>query len=362
MGLVVLFVLLSQTQLLHSSVDIGSISELRGNAQVLRDKPYGAELEFNIQQMDDVRTEAGRVAITFEDDSTVKLTEHSKLVIDEYIYDPDPSKSKMALKFASGTARFITGKFNNKSNISIRTPTADIAIRGTDFTCTVDELGRSLVILLPDENGISSGEILVSTASGSVTLNKPYQATTVSVYESNPTKPITLDISLEFIDNLLIVNPPEEIEQQEETQAQTTTDYLEFEDLDIDYLAEDFLEAEEDLEFTELDIDMLATNFLEDLLNVIDALAIDKEDDSLKQGGVGIRIAGTKIGQDKDTQITTIVSGQNISFTRTVSQSTKLNVDGSGAYTIILMQDGVTNTVKVNGGSSTTINIKQGSG
>ena len=61
-------------------------------------------------------------------------------------------------------------------------------------------------------------------------------------------------------------------------------------------------------------------------------------------------------------QITTIVSGQNISFIRSVSQSTKLDIDGTGAYTIILMQDGVTNTVKVNGGSSTTINIKQGSG
>jgi hypothetical protein len=182
LALTVLFALLSQTQQLHSSVDIGSISELRGNAQVLRDKPYGAELQFNIQQMDDVRTEAGRVAITFEDSSTVKLTEHSKLVIDEYIYDPDPSKSKMALKFASGTARFITGKFNNKSNIAIRTPTANIAIRGTDFTCTVDELGRSLVILLPDENGLSSGEIVVATAMGSVTLNQPYQATTVSVF------------------------------------------------------------------------------------------------------------------------------------------------------------------------------------
>ena len=363
MALTVLFALLSQTQLLHSSVDIGSISELRGNAQVLRDKPYGAELEFNIQQMDDVRTEAGRVAITFEDDSTVKLTEHSKLVIDEYIYDPDPSKSKMALKFASGTARFITGKFNNKSNISIRTPTADIAIRGTDFTCTVDELGRSLVILLPDENGISSGEILVSTASGSVTLNKPYQATTVSVYESNPTTPVELDITLDLIDNMLIVNPPEETEQQlEETQSKTTVDYLDFEDLDIDYLAEDFLEAEEDLEFTELDVDMLATNFLEDLLNVIDALAIDKEEDQLKQGGVGIRIVGTEIGQDKDTQITTIVSGQSISLTRTVNQSAKVNLDGSGSYTIVFIQDNVANTVKVNGGSSTTITIKQGTG
>ena len=102
--------------------------------------------------MDDVRTEAGRVAITFEDDSTVKLTEHSKVVIDNYIYDPDPSKSKLALNMASGTARFITGALGriNKENISIRTPSATIAIRGTDFTTTVDELGRSLIILLPD--------------------------------------------------------------------------------------------------------------------------------------------------------------------------------------------------------------------
>ena len=363
MALVGSSVLLSQTQLLHSSVEIGSISEVGGNAQVLRDKPYGAELEFNIQQMDDVRTEDGRIAITFEDDSTVKLTEHSKLVIDEYIYDPDPSKSKMALKFASGTARFITGKFNNKSNISIKTPTADIAIRGTDFTCTVDELGRSLVILLPDENGLSSGEIIVATAMGSVTLNKPYQATTVSVYENNPSKPVTLDISLDLIDNMLIVNPPQEVDQQlEETQTQASVDYLDFNDLDIDFLNEDFLDAEAELEFTELDINYLDVNFLEDLLNVLDALAISKEEDALKQGGVGIRIVGTDIGQDKDTQITTIVSGQNISLTRTVSQSAKLNLNGSGSYTIILIQDGVSNTVKINGGSSTTIKIKQGSG
>jgi len=356
-------VLLSQTQVIHSSADIGSISELRGNAQVLRDKPYGAELDFDIQQMDDVRTEAGRVAITFEDDSTVKLTEHSKLVIDEYIYDPDPSKSKMALKFASGTARFITGKFNNKSSISIRTPTADIAIRGTDFTCTVDELGRSLVILLPDENGISSGEILVSTAAGSVTLNKPYQATTVSVFENSPTAPVELDITLELIDNMLIVNPPEQTDESlEQAETRTTTDYLDFNDLDIDYLNEDFLDAEENLEFTELDINYLDVNFLEDLLKVIDALAVSKEEDQLKQGGVGIRIVGTNIGQDKNTQITTILAGQTISLIRSVNQSARLDLDGSQSYTVILVQDGVSNTVKINGGSSTTITIKQGSG
>ena len=40
-------------------------------------------------------------------------------------------------------------------------------------------LGRSLIILLPDAFGLSSGEIEVVTAMGSVILNKPFEATTV---------------------------------------------------------------------------------------------------------------------------------------------------------------------------------------
>ena len=239
-------------------VNIGDVSELTGTAEVIRDQPYGAELDFDIQQMDDVRTTAGRIAITFLDDSIVKLTEHSKLVITKYIYDPDPSKGEMAMRFANGTARFISSKLGkiDKKNIRLSTPTADIAIRGTDFTCTVDELGRSLIILLPDANGISSGEILVTTATGSVTLNKPYQATTVEVWESAPSSPVILDLTLDVIDNMLIVSPPDESELS--TEQSTTSvadsgaildiDFLEFYELEQDYLAEDALE------FTELDI------------------------------------------------------------------------------------------------------------
>ena len=94
------------------ALDIGDISELNGNAEIVRDKPYTAELEFAIQQNDQAVTKDGRLAIKFLDDSQVKLTEYSELVIDEYIFNPDPSKSKMALKFTLGTARFITGSFN----------------------------------------------------------------------------------------------------------------------------------------------------------------------------------------------------------------------------------------------------------
>jgi hypothetical protein len=212
--------------------------------------------------------------------------------------------------------------------------------------------------LLPDALGLSSGEIEVVTATGSVLLNKPYQATTVDVFESSPTKPVILDLSLDIIDNMLIVSPPKEEEiNQEETAAVKTVNLLDFNDLDIDYLAEDFLD-DNSLEFTELDINYLDVNFLEDLLNVLDALAIEEEEDQLALA-TGINISGTLVGQDANTQITTIVTGQTVSLRRNVSESVQVDLNASDGYTVILIQDGVSNIVKINGGGDSVITITQ---
>ena len=342
------------------AVDVGNISELSGSARVVREKPYNAELEFNIQQNDEAITTNGRMAIKFLDDSQVKLTEHSQLTIDEYIFDPNPSKSKMAITFGLGTARFITGSLNkiDKQNIDLKTPTANIAIRGTDFTVTVDETGRSLLILLPDINGLSSGEIVVTTAMGTVTLNKPYEATTVDVFEKPPSSPVILDLSLELIDNMLIVNPPkEEVIVEENVQTQKKN-ILDFNDLDIDYLEEDFFK-EDELEFTELDINYLDVNFLEDLLDVIDALQEIKQEDQLAQDATSTNIVGTELGQDLKTQITSFVTGEVLTIMRSVSDSARIDIDSAGSYTVIFIQDGASNIIKINGGSSSTIKITQ---
>jgi hypothetical protein len=350
------------TKVQAQAVDIGGITELSGSAQIVRDKDYPAELKFAIQQNDKAETVNGRMAITFLDDSRVSLTEHSKLLITKYVFNPDPSKSELGIKFTLGTARFVTGKFNKiaKQNIKLETPTANIAIRGTDFTATVDELGRSLIILLPDEFGLSSGSIEVLTASGLVTLTKPFEATTVDVYENAPTKPVILDLSLDVIDNMLIVSPPEEEDILEDTVVTTTTDaILDFDGLDIDYLAEDFL-AEDLLEFSELDINYLDVNFLEDLLDVIDALEVAEEEDQLALA-TSTAISGTALGQDPSTQIITYIDGSVINMQRKVSQDAYLKLNTANAYTIIFIQDGVSKTVKVNGGSDSTITIRQSS-
>jgi len=359
--LIVIFVSSKTTAEQQPPVDIGDVTELKGQVQVIRDEPYTAKLDFAIQQNDNVQTNLGRVGITFLDDSVVKLTEHSELTIDEYVFDPNPSKSKLALNFASGTARFVTGALGriDKENISITTPTANIAIRGTDFTCTVDELGRSLIILLPDANGLSSGEILVTTGMGTVTLNQPYQATTTEVFESRPSSPVILDLNLDLIDNMLIVNPPKEnfqLEQEEngkESKNILDIDYLEFEELDQDALAED------NLEFTELDINYLDVNFFEDLLAIVEELDLLKEEELKTE--IGSSVQGTGIGQDLETQITTILQGEVISLRREVQQKARIDIDGASSYTIIFIQDGITNTVKINGGGTSTITIKQGS-
>ena len=358
MRLFALFSLVLVPQLV--SANIGSVTDVFGVAAVFREKQENeASLDFGIESYDDVRTAAGRIELQFLDESILKLTEHSEIVIDEFVYDPDPTKSKLALNFASGTARFITGALGtiDKDNIKITTPTAEIAIRGTDFTATVDELGRTLIILLPDEFGDASGEIVVSSMMGDVVLNKPYQATTVSLAEKEPSSPKILDITLGLIDNMLIVSPPKE-EVSEEELVERNESILDFNDLDVELLEDELENNEESLEFTELDIDLLDVDFLRDLLDVFEDIDREKEEDVLQEEGV-LALVGTSLGFDSTTQISTFMQGQQVVLQRQVENMTRLELMRNTGYTIQLDDGGERYNIIINTGGDIYISIVQ---
>jgi len=336
--------------------DIGSISELRGNGEVLRSQNGDkllAELSLGILSNDDVRTGNGRMAIQFLDDSVIKLTERSRIVVDEYIYDPNPSKSKLALRMASGTARFITGKLGkiDKKNVSIVTPSATVSVLGTDFTTTVDEIGRSLVILLPDEDGNSSGIITVETAAGIEILDKPFQATMVSVAEAPPTKPVTLvNMTLGLINNLLIINPPSEVQEAVDEQNTKSNNVL-----DVDFLEENFDEdelEEDELAIDRLSIDLLSVDFLIDLLAFIEG-----EEEVSKIGDVTIE--GITAGYDAKAQTYSFVDGEMLTFYRSVENTIDLQIEKRSAYNIQILSAGKFIDITVNGGGDGTIIINQ---
>ena len=203
---------------------VGSISEFKGGGTVKRGaKATPAAKGSNIEKNDTVSTNSqGRFKITFVDATTVNITQNSRLVIDDFVYDGNnKSKGKIGLKLALGTAKYTSGAIakGNARGVGIRTPTATIAVRGTDFVMSVDEAGRSTIVLVPEcynDTDITkinfdcpAGAIDVMTAAGVVTLNKPFQATLVENAYAPPAPPVTINPSLKGMDNNIQISPLE---------------------------------------------------------------------------------------------------------------------------------------------------------
>ena len=210
---------------------IGDVIEQKGVTDIERkdgDLYEKIDRDFDVESYDTVRTKNGRTAIEFLDETRVDVTENSKLVIDEFVYDPNTSTGSLALKASFGTVRYASGQIakNSKQNVKISTPTAVIGVRGTDFSMTVDETGSSTIILLPSCTTVGNdllcvtGEIEVSSDVGTVILNKAFQATVVDTAKNKPLNPILLDIDESLIGNLLIVRKPVEIDEELERVVQ----------------------------------------------------------------------------------------------------------------------------------------------
>jgi len=351
---------------------IGDIVESTGVGGIVRNNErLPSQVGSNIVLYDEARTVNGRMLIEFLDEEELALTEHTIVYIDEVYYDPNPSKSKMAIRMAQGTARFASGKGNKikKANISVSTPTAQIAINGTDFTTTIDELGRSLVVLLPDEDGSASGEIVVSNEGGEMLLNQPYQATMVSSFETPPTVAVTIqNITPSMINNMFIVNPPQEVKVAIQEQAADDldkdqgildVDYLEFNDLETDELKE----TEEDLEYSALDIDALNVNLLVDVLDVIEAL--DKKvrgsgSSGETSGSIGtFRVDGAKIGLNADSQYNVFIEDEKLVFFRDVNGVIEISFDSGSNVYLQTIVEGYEGVILIGDGDDSQIIINQ---
>ena len=292
-----------------SLASIGEVTQLEGNGVIDRkdgDKGIVVEKELDVFSYDTVKTGNGKVGIEFIDATRVDVTQHSKLIIDEFVYDPNTKTGKLSLKASLGTVRYASGQIakNSATNVKITTPTATIGVRGTDFTMTIDEVGSSTIILLPscDTNGnCFVGEISVESDAGQVILNQAFQATVVDTVASRPLTPVILDLDEEMIGNLLIISKPAEIEQMESEEGLNEVadaldiDFLQFDDLEVDYLEEDESQFK-----TGLEIDFLEQNFLADILAQINkelAKAMRSEFDKQKS------VDGIILGKNPETGV-----------------------------------------------------------
>lgn len=198
----------------------GKLTEVTGPTQITRSKnKIEGKPEVGVEMNDTIETLKGKAGITFQDGTKVMCTEFSKLTIDEFVYDPSSGKGKLAMKASLGTVRYASGFIakNSREDIKVKTPTASVSVRGTDFAMSVDELGRSLIILLPSLPTAGPpvvGSITVSNAAGVVVMTKAFQATYVATNGDKPSPPVLLNFADESgVNSSLLLDTPKSVVQ-----------------------------------------------------------------------------------------------------------------------------------------------------
>ena len=324
-----------------------------------------------VEMSDAIKTTSGKVGIKFEDETKVVVNENSRLVIDEFVYDPkNKSSGKLALNMASGTVRYASGAIahNNPSKVSINTPTATIAVRGTDFSATVDELGRSTIVLLPScpvnyrsvDRDCKVGIIDVITDAGMVTLDQAFQATRVDSRSQIPPKPVTLTLTEDAISNILILSPPVQLTRDSDQQKNRAA----FNALDVDFLKESGLVNQLDKEQKDLYQDRLSRNLLDgDLLpNLLDIIntQITASTKAILATASSSSMSTLLPDYKASTGVVAEVDTIGVDLSRDDGSNRQgIHVDRTRSLTIYQIQGSVEVKNRVNSGGTTTITLKQ---
>ena len=361
---ILLVILLPQ---LSYAATIGNVVVQEGVTSVEREGTESdLDLDSDIMFMDNIKTGKGELGITFVDDTNVAVSSQSSLIIDEFVYDPNNADgSRLVLKVAAGTVRYASGNIArlNKQNVVIRTPTAKIIVRGTAFSMTVDEIGQSLIILLPNVDG-SVGEISVESDIGQVILTRAFQATSVRSRESSPSSPKILDLTEGQINNMLIIKPPKEkvnldTAAAEQKKKKNLSNFLDEEkEIDKNCLEEECEGQEEEGGFTSLNINPLDVSLL---LNILEELNKKYKRPNTILTSTISNTDGRVAGFNPDTLVITLIEGDTVQLIREYDSSIidiildrmdghKINIDQKGSVVPEIRTDeaGYTSTIDIN--------------
>ena len=337
---------LSPTWAVAEGETIGVIERQTGAAELTRSsKKILIEQNAGVEMNDLIKTANGVIDIGFDDDTKVQIEKHSKLLIDDFVYDgKKKSPGRLGLKVALGTVKYASGFIakRNHESVKIRTPTARIGVLGTAFSMTVDELGSSLIVLLPNPDG-SVGAITVESDVGQVLLNQAYQSTTVTTAEHAPSPPVILDLSAAEINNLLILKKPtSEVDKEQDTDSAD----LSAGELDINLLDENALD-EPQLEFGRLDVNLLDTDLLINLLDV-QSSALTQLSDSLPTDAVtagSFEGGNTQITIDSEISVIRNVDGRVSQVSVSENSQTQIILNQAGSDVTLYSRSNASDSV-----------------
>jgi hypothetical protein len=114
----------------------GSVTIEHASAMVLQanvsDQAGQTKVGDPVYLSDVVQTGAdGRVGINFTDGTSFNLSSNARMVLSEFVYDPNGKSNSTLLSLTKGTFTFVAGSIAKTGDMKIDTPVATMGIRGT---------------------------------------------------------------------------------------------------------------------------------------------------------------------------------------------------------------------------------------
>jgi len=126
-----------------AAADIGQIKVSKGSVTVERAaQSLPGVIGTRLQASDVITTGAdGSVGITMSDDSLLSAGPNSTLSLDRFAFDSTTHQGQFDASLRKGSLSVISGRIAKQSPdaMTLRTPTAILGVRGTEFVVSVDD-------------------------------------------------------------------------------------------------------------------------------------------------------------------------------------------------------------------------------
>ena len=157
-------------------VATGSVTLERAGAVVIQANTTGqagqaAKVGDLVYQGDVVATGAdGKVGINFTDGSSFNLSNNARMVLNEFVYDPNSTSNSSLINLTKGTFTFVAGKVAKTGDMKVDTPVATMGIRGTTPRVEISDDGTVRFSTLIEE-----GKSKVARKPGAPAVQQPDQ-------------------------------------------------------------------------------------------------------------------------------------------------------------------------------------------
>ncbi len=123
--------------------DVGQVKVVNGQVSIERKgQRLPARVGMTLEAADVLRTGAdGAIGIAMRDDSRLSAGPNSVLALERFEFDAVTSQGRFDAQLQRGTLAVVSGRIAKQSpqDMSVRTPTAVLGVRGTEFVVSVDE-------------------------------------------------------------------------------------------------------------------------------------------------------------------------------------------------------------------------------